>query len=222
LPYQVEEEVEKEDDEWLGVVEWMDVPFAIPVIQDVVNRPRFGCYSQLPTGACWSLLMISVSTWLPVSSVLSACYCLERQYVFESLVTSEYDRKIRQLLPYTYLFTARNTGSLVFAREDGIFIPLGIHVGSPASMPNTSIFISLDTWQRRRAWSPTSAINDVNSTKRCAAEDGIFRRSYPGSREHKAASPLAWSRVSSTQTLAMYFRRLRPPTTVAIYLVHVI
>ena len=36
--------------------------------------------------------------------------------------------------------------SLVFTRKDGIFIPLGIHVGSPSSMPNTSIFISLDTF----------------------------------------------------------------------------
>ena len=33
-------------------------------------------------------------------------------------------------------------GSLIFT----IFIPLGIHVGSPSSMPNTSIFISLDTF----------------------------------------------------------------------------
>jgi hypothetical protein len=39
-----------------------------------------------------------------------------------------------------------DSGSLVFAREDGILIPLGIHVGSPASMPNKSIFISLDTF----------------------------------------------------------------------------
>jgi hypothetical protein len=69
-PEEDEEEVEKEDDEWLGVVEWMDVPFA----------------------------------------------------------------------------DSGDSGSLVFTREDGIFIPLGIHVGSPASMPNTSIFISLDTF----------------------------------------------------------------------------
>lgn len=39
-----------------------------------------------------------------------------------------------------------DSGSLVFAREDGIIIPLGIHVGSPESMPNTSIFISLETF----------------------------------------------------------------------------
>jgi hypothetical protein len=62
--------VEKEDDEWLGVVEWMGIPFSSP----------------------------------------------------------------------------GDSGSLVFAREDGIHIPLGIHVGSPASMPNTSMFISLDTF----------------------------------------------------------------------------
>ena len=39
-----------------------------------------------------------------------------------------------------------DSGSLVFAREDGILIPLGIHVGSPASMPNTSVFVSLETF----------------------------------------------------------------------------
>jgi hypothetical protein len=50
----VEEDVEGEEDEWLGVVEWMDVPFA----------------------------------------------------------------------------DSGDSGSLVFAREDGIVIPLGIHVGS--------------------------------------------------------------------------------------------
>ncbi|OCK84436.1 hypothetical protein K432DRAFT_460983 [Lepidopterella palustris CBS 459.81] len=39
-----------------------------------------------------------------------------------------------------------NSGSLVFTRDDGIVIPLGIHVGSPTSMPNTSIFISSETF----------------------------------------------------------------------------
>jgi hypothetical protein len=39
-----------------------------------------------------------------------------------------------------------DSGSLVFAREDGILIPLGIHVGSPASIPHTSIFVSLETF----------------------------------------------------------------------------
>jgi hypothetical protein len=39
-----------------------------------------------------------------------------------------------------------DSGSLVFAREDGIIIPLGIHVGSPESMPNKGIFISLDAF----------------------------------------------------------------------------
>lgn len=67
---EVEKEVDKEESEWLGVVEWMDVPFT----------------------------------------------------------------------------AGGDSGSLVFAREDGIVIPLGIHVGSPASMPNTSIFISLETF----------------------------------------------------------------------------
>jgi hypothetical protein len=33
-------------------------------------------------------------TWLPVSSVLSACYCLDRHCVLKPLVISEYDRTI--------------------------------------------------------------------------------------------------------------------------------
>lgn len=39
-----------------------------------------------------------------------------------------------------------DSGSLVFAREDGIMIPLGIHIGSPSSMPFCSLFISIDTF----------------------------------------------------------------------------
>lgn len=39
-----------------------------------------------------------------------------------------------------------DSGSLVFAIESGITIPLGIHVGSPASEPCCSIFISTDTF----------------------------------------------------------------------------
>lgn len=38
-----------------------------------------------------------------------------------------------------------DSGSLVFTRQDGIHIPLGIHVGSPENT-NTSIFISLETF----------------------------------------------------------------------------
>ena len=52
-------------------------------VKDVVSRPRFG-YLEGPTGAYWGLLgptVISVSIWLPVSSVLSACYCLEEPKV---------------------------------------------------------------------------------------------------------------------------------------------
>jgi hypothetical protein len=57
-----------------------------------VSRQRFGCYSPLPTGAYWGLLMpivILVSVWLPVSSVLSVCYCLDRHCVLKSLATPE-------------------------------------------------------------------------------------------------------------------------------------
>jgi hypothetical protein len=63
------EKEEMDADEWLGLVEWMDVPFSAP----------------------------------------------------------------------------GDSGSLVFARQDGIHIPLGIHVGSPENT-NTSIFISLETF----------------------------------------------------------------------------
>jgi len=55
-----------------------------------------------PAGACWGLLgptVISVSIRLPVSSVLSACCCLDRHCVPKSLVMFGYDRIIRQLLP---------------------------------------------------------------------------------------------------------------------------
>jgi hypothetical protein len=38
-----------------------------------------------------------------------------------------------------------DSGSLVFAREDGIHIPLGIHVGSPDGT-QTSLFVSLETF----------------------------------------------------------------------------
>jgi hypothetical protein len=40
----------------------------------VSSRPRFGCYSPLLTEVYWGLLVpsvVSVSIWLPVSSVLS-------------------------------------------------------------------------------------------------------------------------------------------------------
>ena len=39
--------------------------------------------------------------------------------------------------------TSGDSGSLVFAREDGVHVPLGIHVGSKES---TSIFVSLETF----------------------------------------------------------------------------
>jgi hypothetical protein len=40
------------------------------------------------------LTVIPVSPSLPVSSVLSACYCLDRRCVFKSLATPRYDRII--------------------------------------------------------------------------------------------------------------------------------
>jgi hypothetical protein len=74
----------------------------------VASSPRFGCYSQLPTGAYWGLLgpiVISVSIWLPISSVLSACYCLDRRHVLKLLVTSEYDRIISSASTTNYMYT---------------------------------------------------------------------------------------------------------------------
>lgn len=47
------------------------------------------------------------------------------------------------------------SGSLVFAKEENVTMPLGIHVGSPASMPNHSVFISLETYcseAEREGW----------------------------------------------------------------------
>jgi len=41
--------------------------------------------------------------------------------------------------------TSGDSGSLVFAREDGILIPLGIHVGSRENI-QTSMFLSLETF----------------------------------------------------------------------------
>jgi hypothetical protein len=69
------------------------------------------------TGGCWAhrgLLMptvILVSIWLPVSSVLSACYCLGRHCVIKSLVIPGYDRTISSAsttCAYTYLSVACN------------------------------------------------------------------------------------------------------------------
>jgi hypothetical protein len=74
------------------------IPHALLVLSSrvcrVANSPRFACYSEVPSGAYWSLLATSVSVWIPASSVLSACYCLDRRCVLKSLVTSAYDRRI--------------------------------------------------------------------------------------------------------------------------------
>jgi hypothetical protein len=49
--------------------------------------------------------MISVSIWLPASSVLSACYCLDRHCVLKSLVTSESDRIISSASRMNAIYT---------------------------------------------------------------------------------------------------------------------
>src|SRR2546423_8415735 len=84
----------------------------------VANRPRFGCYSQLPTeaywGVYWGLLgpidasVISVSIY---GYLFLACYlpatASERNCVLKSLITSGYDRTISgasTTYAYTYLF----------------------------------------------------------------------------------------------------------------------
>ena len=42
--------------------------------------------------------------------------------------------------------TSGDLGSLVFALESGVTVPLGIHVGSPDSIPNHSVFICLEAF----------------------------------------------------------------------------
>lgn len=39
-----------------------------------------------------------------------------------------------------------DSGSLVFAKEGNVTVPLGIHVGCPASVPNHSVFISIENF----------------------------------------------------------------------------
>jgi hypothetical protein len=39
-----------------------------------------------------------------------------------------------------------DSGSLVFAMEEGVVVPLGIHIGAPTSILEHSVFISLDTF----------------------------------------------------------------------------
>jgi hypothetical protein len=56
--------------------------------------PRFGLLFVVAYGALLGPVMILVSIWLPISSVSSACYCLDRRCVLNSLVTSAYDRTI--------------------------------------------------------------------------------------------------------------------------------
>jgi hypothetical protein len=62
-----------------------------------IGRVSVAIHSCLlgPPGASWGILIptvISVSIWLPTSSVLSTCYSPNRHCVLKSLVTSGYDR----------------------------------------------------------------------------------------------------------------------------------
>jgi hypothetical protein len=71
------------------------------------------CYSQLSTKAYWGLLMlivISVGTRLPVSSVLSACYCLDKHCVYKSLATYGHDKIMgsASTAKYMHTYLARN------------------------------------------------------------------------------------------------------------------
>src|SRR3954470_5934618 len=56
-----------------------------------VYRCEYRAFRLTFAGACWDLLMPTVSTWLPIFSMLSACYCLDRHYVLKLLATSTYD-----------------------------------------------------------------------------------------------------------------------------------
>jgi hypothetical protein len=71
----------------------------------VVNRPPFGRLLG-PTGACCDLGEYMVT----YSSVLPACYCLDRRCAFQSLATPSYDRTMDSCFQplYVHLFAAHN------------------------------------------------------------------------------------------------------------------
>jgi len=92
---------------------------ALRPVNSLANTLRFACYSQVPTGAYWCLPMpsvISIGIWLPASSVLSACCCLDRYCVHKSSATPRYNRTSNtasslppeksDTLPYTLRCTA--------------------------------------------------------------------------------------------------------------------
>jgi hypothetical protein len=82
------------------------------ILSGIANRPRFSCYSQLPTE------VISVSIWLPVSSVLSACYCPDRHCVLKSLVTPE--KSSASTIDYMHTSLLRATSGMYQETEDAI------------------------------------------------------------------------------------------------------
>lgn len=45
-------------------------------------------------------------------------------------------------IPFT---SGGDSSALVYAREDNIMIPLGLHLGSPAAWPYTPVFVSMET-----------------------------------------------------------------------------
>jgi hypothetical protein len=68
---------------------------------------------------------ILVSIWLPVPSVLSACYCLDRYCVFKSLATSGYDKiissaSIIKIYIYTCLLRATLEDKIEVDRDSNI------------------------------------------------------------------------------------------------------
>jgi hypothetical protein len=97
------------------VVEQNQLALSIDLCEELrISRVSVATRSCL-LGSTGGLLMpavISVSAWLPVSSMLSACYCLGRHCVLKPLVTSGYDRIISSASTtktYANLFAARNT-----------------------------------------------------------------------------------------------------------------
>lgn len=50
-------------------------------------------------------IVTSVSTWLPVSNVLSACYCLDKHCALKSLATFEYGRTLSSVSTTKYMHT---------------------------------------------------------------------------------------------------------------------
>jgi hypothetical protein len=71
---------------------------------------------------------------------------------------NEWLGNVRWINPDLPFSDSGDSGSLVFAKENGVTIPLGIHIGAPASTPFHSVFISIETFcfeAEREGWELT-------------------------------------------------------------------